>query len=134
MEKQTYTMPKFVNDEIRAAMNEELEEFEEHFMYLSPEEILKYAEDLHRYRAIYGYLKNHDLPVRCAVGFYAYAFIFPILKEHFNDWKNDSDEAIAEFLTTIGKQLFEDIRDEGETTDDVYSIVMSWKGEEEIDK
>ena len=131
--KDQFTMSKFVNDALKKAVSEELEEFEEHYMYLSPEETLKLADDLHRYRAINSYLQNHDLPTRCAIGFYAYAFDFPVFKEHFGEWQNDSDEAVGEFLKNIGKTLFEDIQDEGESTDDVYNIVLSWKGDDEND-
>jgi len=133
MKEQKFTMSEFVNDAVRSAVNEEMEEFEDRYMYLSPEETLKLADDLHKYRTINAYIQKHDLPTRCAIGYYAYAFIFPVFKEHFGEWQNDSDEAVAEFLKSIGKALFEDIQDEGESTDDVYNIVMSWKGDDEDD-
>ena len=133
MKELKFTMSEFVNNAVRDAVSEEMEEFEDRYMYLSPEETLKLTEDLHRYRSINAYIQKHNLPTRCAIGFYAYAFVFPVFKEHFGQWQNDSDEAVAEFLKNIGKALFEDIRDEGESTDDVYNIVMSWKGDEEDD-
>ena len=134
MERRTYTKQEFVNCAVREAVKEELEEFETSFMYLSPEETLKLAEDLHRYRKIYAYLQSHELPTRCAIGFYAYAFVFPVFKEHFEAWQNDSETAVGEFLKAIGRALFEDIQDEGESTDDVYNMVLSWKGDEEDDE
>lgn len=131
MENHTLTVAEQINDKLADNIREELDWFEDRYMYLNPEETLNLAEDLHRYRVITAYIQDHELGARCAIGLYAQGYLFHVFKKHFNSWTDDSEESVAVFIRTVGRELFEELRDYGESTEDVYRVVMSWEEEED---
>jgi len=103
-----------LNDRLYYLMRKELDDHILEIVNYYPDGINERFEELFFYRRVISILENHDLPFKCALGYYDLVDRLEFIENKRHEYLcgDESDEEIFKFILELGYELYDKGRDE----------------------
>lgn len=122
------------NDILYKEMQEELNDlvlyfYFDNYDYDEESDIIFDFEDLYFARRILSVIKNHDLPLKAAIGLYFFNDRLETINDFHEDFllDEDSDTEMFEFILELGYRFYDLIYIPGKTENEMYELVKGFR-------
>ena len=118
-----------LNDLLYRKLKEEYDCYCKGFSRIHHENMVEALDKMYFYRRIISVMSDEDLPIKSAIGLYALAGGLLTIETYRYEYiaDADSDIDVMMFLLELGYKIYDLIRPDGDTTDEMYDKVVTKK-------